>query len=58
MSKLDCETMLQIMEETGSVTLSDLKKLSLKELEEFLNELRTWCIYSNGDKKKLKKKKK
>ena len=30
----------------------------VKELEEFFNELRTWCIYANGDKKKLKKKKK
>ncbi len=46
------------MEETGAVNLSDLKKLSLKDLEEFFDELRTWCIYSNGDKKKLKKKKK
>jgi hypothetical protein len=58
MSKLDCEALLQVMEETGAVNLSDLKKLSLKDLEEFFDELRTWCIYSNGDKKKLKKKKK
>ena len=58
MSKLDCEALLKISEEAGSVSLEDLKKLSLKDLEEFLDELRTWCIYSNGDKKKLKKKKK
>ncbi len=58
MSKLDCEKLLQMIEETGTITLADLKILPLKELEEFLDELRTWCIYSGGDKKKLKKKKK
>ena len=58
MSKLNCEELLQIIEKTGAVTLSDLKELSLKDLEEFFDELRTWRIYSNGDNKKLKKKKK
>lgn len=58
MSKLDCETLLQMMEESGSVSLADLKKLPLKDLEEFFDEIRTWCIYSSGDKKKLKKKEK
>lgn len=57
MSKLNSDDFIEIIKESGNISLSDLKKLSLKDLEKVLDALRFWCVYSDGDKKKIKKNK-
>ncbi|MDO9015107.1 MAG: hypothetical protein Q7U84_10115 [Polynucleobacter sp.] len=57
MAKLNSDELIQMIQDSGAVSLSDLKKLSLKDLEKVLDALRFWCVYSDGDKKKIKKNK-
>jgi hypothetical protein len=57
MAKLSSDDIIEIIKDSGSISLSDLKKLSLKDLEKVLDALRFWCVYSDGDKKKIKKNK-
>lgn len=57
MAKLNSDELIQIIQDSGTVSLSDLKKLLLKDLEKVLDALRFWCVYSDGDKKKIKKNK-
>jgi hypothetical protein len=56
MAKLTSDELIQMIQDSGTISLSDLKKLSLKDLEKVLDALRFWCVYSDGDKKKFKKK--
>ena len=56
MAKLSSDELIQMVQDSGTISLSDLKKLSLKDLEKVLDALRFWCVYSDGDKKKIKKK--
>ena len=55
MAKLNSDELIQMIQDSGAISLSDLKKLSLKDLEKVLDALRFWCVYSDGDKKKIKK---
>ena len=57
MAKLSSDDIIEIIKDSGSISLSDLKKLSLKDLEKVLDSIRFWCVYSDGDKKKIKKNK-
>ena len=57
MAKLNSDELIQMIQDSGAVSLSDLKKLSLKDLEKVLDALRFWCVYSDGDKNKIKKNK-
>jgi hypothetical protein len=57
MAKLSSDDIIEIIKDSGSISLSDLKKLSLKDLEKVLDALRFWCVYYDGDKKKIKKNK-
>lgn len=57
MSKFSSDDLIEMIKESGNISLSDLKKLSLKDLEKVLDALRFWCVYSDGDKKKIKKNK-
>jgi hypothetical protein len=57
MAKLNSDELIQMIQDSGAISLSDLKKLSLKDLEKVLDALRFWCVYSDGDKKKIKKNK-
>lgn len=57
MGKLSSDDLIEMIKESGNISLSDLKNLSLKDLEKVLDALRFWCVYSDGDKKKIKKNK-
>lgn len=57
MATLNSDDLIEMIKESGNISLSDLKKLSLKDLEKVLDALRFWCVYSDGDKKKFKKNK-
>jgi hypothetical protein len=57
MAKLNSDELIQMIQDSGAISLSELKKLSLKDLEKVLDALRFWCVYSDGDKKKIKKNK-
>jgi hypothetical protein len=56
-AKLSSDDIIEIIKDSGSISLSDIKKLSLKDLEKVLDAIRFWCVYSDGDKKKIKKNK-
>ena len=43
------------LQETGSIGLINLKELPYEDLDELLEEIKKWCVYANGDKKKQKK---
>ena len=49
------EDAVKQLQETGSIGLIDFKELSYEDLDELLEEIKKWCVYANGDKKKLKK---
>ena len=57
MAKFSSDDLIEMIKNSGTISLSDLKKLSLKDLEKVLDALRFWCVYSDGDKKKMKKNK-
>lgn len=65
MSKYQYEDAVKQLQETGSIGLTDLKNLSHDDLVELCEEIKVWCLYSNGkldklakESKKKKKKKK
>ncbi|MDF9787172.1 hypothetical protein [Polynucleobacter sphagniphilus] len=66
MSKYDYEDAVKQLQESGSISLEDFKKLAYDDLNELLEEIKVWCLYANGaadklpkeSKKKKKKKKK
>jgi hypothetical protein len=47
---------LEKLQKTGTVSLSDLKALKLKDLEALSEEIKYWCFYGNGKPEKLGKK--
>ena len=47
---------LEKLQKTGTVSLSDLKALKLKDLEALSEEIKYWCLYGNGKPEKLGKK--
>ena len=49
------EDAVKQLQETGSIGLIDFKELPYEDLDELLEEIKKWCVYANGDKKKLKK---
>lgn len=49
------EDAVKQLQETGSISLTDFKNLPMDDLEELLEEIKKWCIYANGDSKKLEK---
>jgi hypothetical protein len=49
------EDAVKQLQETGSIGLINLKELSYEDLDELLEEIKKWCVYANGDNKKLKK---
>ena len=65
MSKYQYEDAVHQLQETGLISLDDLKKLPYEDLVELVEEIKVWCLYANGktdklakeSKKKTKKKK-
>ena len=49
------EDAVKQLQETGSIGLINFKELSYEDLDELLEEIKKWCVYANGDNKKLKK---
>ncbi|MBU3550573.1 hypothetical protein [Polynucleobacter sp. MWH-Berg-3C6] len=47
---------LEKLQKTGTVSLSDLKVLELKDLEALSEEIKYWCLYGNGKPEKLGRK--
>jgi hypothetical protein len=47
---------LEKLQKTGTVSLSDLKALKLKDIEALSEEIKYWCLYGNGKPEKLGKK--
>ena len=52
------EEAVKQLQETGSISLINFKELPYEDLEELLEEIKKWCVYSNGNKDKLEKKSK
>jgi len=44
------------LQKSGTISLSDLKVLKLKEQEALFEEIKYWCLYGNGKPEKLGKK--
>lgn len=47
---------IETMRKSGTITLSDLKFLKLKEQEALFEEIKYWCLYGNSKPEKLGKK--
>jgi hypothetical protein len=47
---------IEKLQKSGTVDLSDLKALKLKDLEALSEEIKYWCLYGNGKPEKLGKK--
>jgi hypothetical protein len=47
------EQALDKLKQTGSVDLIDIKRLNIKKLETFAEEIQFWCLYGNGNSEKL-----
>jgi hypothetical protein len=47
---------IEKLQKSGTVDLSDLKVLKLKDLEALSEEIKYWCLYGNGKPEKLGKK--
>jgi GTP-binding protein EngB required for normal cell division len=65
MSKYLYEDAVKQLQESGGISLVDLKNLPHEELVEVLEEIKVWCLYADGkadklpkESKKKKKKKK
>jgi GTP-binding protein EngB required for normal cell division len=65
MSKYLYEDAVKQLQESGAISLVDLKNLPHEELVEVLEEIKVWCLYADGkadklpkESKKKKKKKK
>jgi hypothetical protein len=49
---------IETMRKSGTISLSDVKALKLKEQEALFEEIKYWCLYGNGKPEKLGKKNK
>jgi hypothetical protein len=47
---------IEKLQKSGTISLSDLKVLKLKEQEALFEEIKYWCLYGNGKPEKLGKK--
>jgi hypothetical protein len=47
---------IETMRKSGTISLSDVKALKLKEQEALFEEIKYWCLYGNGKPEKLGKK--
>lgn len=47
---------IETMRKSGTISLSDVKTLKLKEQEALFEEIKYWCLYGNGKPEKLGKK--
>ncbi len=41
------------LKDLGYMSLEDMQKLSLKDLNNLFEEIKRWCVYGNHDPKKL-----
>ncbi|BDX21363.1 hypothetical protein TUM22923_06840 [Polynucleobacter sp. TUM22923] len=55
MSKYHYEDAVVQLQESGSISLLDFKKLPYEDLVELLEEIKVWCLYANGELDKLPK---
>ena len=55
MSKYLYEDAVKQLQESGSISLVDLKSLPHEELVELLEEIKVWCLYADGKAEKLPK---
>jgi GTP-binding protein EngB required for normal cell division len=55
MSKYQYEDAVKQLQETGMISLLDLKSLSHDDLVELFEEIKVWCLYANGKIDKLAK---
>jgi hypothetical protein len=49
----DLEKVVNQLKETESLTLSDLRQLSLQDRDVLFDEIKKWCVYADGDATKL-----
>ena len=54
---MEYEDAVKKIQETGGIYLSDLRTLKYEDLYELVEEIKKWCVYSNGNIDKLKKSK-
>jgi hypothetical protein len=47
---------IETMRKSGTISLSYVKALKLKEQEALFEEIKYWCLYGNGKPEKLGKK--
>jgi hypothetical protein len=47
---------IETMRKSGTISLSDVKALKLKDQEALFEEIKYWCLYGNGKPEKLGKK--
>jgi GTP-binding protein EngB required for normal cell division len=55
MSKYQYEDAVKQLQETGMISLLDLKSLSHDDLVVLFEEIKVWCLYANGKIDKLAK---
>ncbi|MBU3628655.1 hypothetical protein ICN39_07020 [Polynucleobacter sp. AP-Reno-20A-A9] len=55
MNKYLYEDAVKQLQESGSISLMDLKNLPHEELVELLEEIKVWCLYADGKAEKLPK---
>ena len=55
MSKYLYEDAVKQLQESGSISLADLKNLPHDDLAELFEEIKVWCLYANGKTDKLPK---
>ena len=54
---MEYEDAVKKIQETGGIQLSDLRTLKYNDLYELVEEIKKWCVYSNGHIDKLTKSK-
>jgi hypothetical protein len=52
---MEYEDAVKKIQETGGIQLTDLRSLKYDDLYELVEEIKKWCVYSNGNVDKLKK---
>lgn len=55
MGKYLYEDAVKQLQDTGSISLEDLKNLPHEELVELFEEIKVWCLYASGKPEKLPK---
>jgi len=55
MSKYQYEDAVKQLQDSGSISLEDLKNLAYDDLHELFEEIKVWCLYANGEAAKLPK---